>query len=79
MRLPASEQGIACIYIGSCEQRKEYIVELKGKWVAVLAENSYEDLELWYPVLRLREAGAKVTVVGMPGVEEYTSKHGYPV
>lgn len=54
-------------------------MELKGKWIAVLAENSYEDLELWYPVLRLRESGAKVTVVGMPGVEEYTSKHGYPV
>lgn len=54
-------------------------MELEGKRVAVLGENSYEDLELWYPLLRLREAGAKVTVVGMPGVVEYTSKNGYPV
>ena len=54
-------------------------MELKGKHIAVLAETSYEDLELWYPLLRLKEAGAKVTVVGMPGVEQYMSKHGYPV
>ena len=31
---------------------------LKGKRVAVLVEKFYEELELWYPVLRLREAGA---------------------
>ena len=30
---------------------------VKGKRVAVLVEKLYEDLELWYPVLRLREAG----------------------
>jgi len=38
-------------------------MELKGKHVAVLAEDLYEDLELWYPVYRSREAGAKVTIV----------------
>ncbi len=54
-------------------------MELQGKRVAILAENNYQELELWYPLLRLREAGAKVTVVGMPGVQEYQSKHGYPV
>jgi protease I len=27
----------------------------------------------------MREAGAEVKVVGMPGVQEYHSKHGYPV
>jgi protease I len=42
-----------------------------------LAENDYEDLELWYPKLRLIEAGAQVTVAG-PGGAEYRSKHGYP-
>ncbi|MBI5577444.1 MAG: DJ-1/PfpI family protein, partial [Deltaproteobacteria bacterium] len=51
-------------------------MELKGKRVAVLVENLYEDLELWYPVLRLREAGADVSIVG-PLASTYTSKHGY--
>jgi putative intracellular protease/amidase len=31
-----------------------------GRRVAVLVEGLYEDLELWYPALRLREAGAQV-------------------
>ena len=30
---------------------------LNGKRVAVLVEKLYEDLELWYPALRLKEAG----------------------
>jgi len=54
-------------------------MELSGKRVAVLAEDMYEDLELWYPVLRLREAGAEVWVVGTGSKDEYASKHGYPV
>jgi protease I len=54
-------------------------MELQGKRIAILAEDNYEDLELWYPLLRMREAGAEVKVVGMPGVQEYHSKHGYPV
>jgi len=54
-------------------------MELEGKHIAILAEDMYQELELWYPLLRMREAGAEVSVVGMPGVEEYHSKHGYPV
>jgi protease I len=54
-------------------------MELKGRRIAILAEDMYQELELWYPLLRMREAGAEVTVVGMPGVEEYHSKLGYPV
>ena len=53
-------------------------MQLQGKRIAILAENMYEDLELWYPALRLREAGAEVTLVGS-GKDTYTSKHGYPV
>ncbi|HLW49326.1 MAG TPA: type 1 glutamine amidotransferase domain-containing protein [bacterium] len=53
-------------------------MELSGKRVAVLAENYYENLELWYPVLRLREAGAAVTIVGPKAGEAYKSKEGYP-
>ena len=51
---------------------------MKGKRVAVLVEKFYEDLELWYPVLRLREAGCQVQIVGPKAGETYTSKHGYP-
>lgn len=53
-------------------------MELTGQRVAILAEDMYEDLELLYPLYRLREAGAEVTVVG-PEARAYTSKHGYPV
>lgn len=52
---------------------------LQGKRVAVLAENMYQELELWYPLLRLREAGAETLVVGTGSATTYTSKHGYPV
>jgi protease I len=46
--------------------------------IAIFAEDVYEDLELQYPLLRLREAGAEVVVVG-PEAKAYLSKHGYPV
>jgi protease I len=51
---------------------------INGKRVAVLVEKIYEDLELWYPVLRLREAGCDVKIVGPKAGETYLSKHGYP-
>ena len=34
------------------------------KKVALLVENLYEDLELWYPYYRLKEAGYEVKIVG---------------
>ncbi len=54
-------------------------MELQGKRVAVLAENMYQEMELWYPVYRFREAGASVTIVGPGGSKTFTSKIGYPV
>ncbi|SFI16403.1 type 1 glutamine amidotransferase domain-containing protein [Planctomicrobium piriforme] len=38
----------------------------------------YEDLELWYPKLRLEEAGAHVTLAGPEEGDLYVGKHGYP-
>src|ERR1700687_186202 len=52
---------------------------LAGKRVAVLAENMYEDMELWYPLIRLREAGAEVSVVAPTAGAIYKSKHGLEV
>jgi protease I len=48
------------------------------KRVAVLVEQQYQELELWYPVYRLREAGHAVTLVGPEAGKSYPSKLGYP-
>ena len=54
-------------------------MELKGKRIALLAEDRYQVLELWYPLIRLREAGAEVDVVGREKGKVHTSGHGYEV
>ena len=46
--------------------------------VAILVEKIYEDLELQYPRLRLKEAGHTVDVIGPKAGETYIGKHGYP-
>ena len=46
--------------------------------VLMFVDDVYEDLELWYPKLRLQEAGAHVTVAGPKGEHVYMGKHGYP-
>lgn len=50
----------------------------RSRHVLLLAGNDFEDLELWYPKLRLMEAGVKVTVAGDQAGVVYHSKHGYP-
>ncbi|HET7876069.1 MAG TPA: type 1 glutamine amidotransferase domain-containing protein [Methylomirabilota bacterium] len=54
-------------------------MSLKGKRVAILAENLYQEMELWVPYYRLKEEGADVKIVGAGGAKSYASKHGYPV
>jgi len=54
-------------------------MSLKGKRIAILAENLYQEMELWVPYYRLKEEGAEVKVVGAGGATSYASKHGYPV
>ena len=47
------------------------------KRVAILVEDHYQVLEVWYPYLRLREEGIKAVLVGT-GKKNYKSKEGYP-
>jgi protease I len=54
-------------------------MRLNGKRAAILAENLYQDQEVWYPLFRLKEEGAEVVVVGSGSATTYTSKYGYPV
>jgi protease I len=51
-------------------------MRLAGKRVAILAGPGYEDLEFWVPLMRVREEGAEVTVVGIRRGETYASKSG---
>ena len=50
-----------------------------GARMAILAENLYQEMELWVPYYRMKEEGAEVKVVGAGGAQSYISKHGYPV
>ena len=45
--------------------------------IAILCGPEYEDLEVWYPKLRLEEAGYTTPLVGI-GEASYSGKHGYP-
>jgi protease I len=53
-------------------------MELQGRRAAVLVEQQYQEMEVWYPVYRLREAGCTVTLVGPEAGHTYPSKLGYP-
>ena len=49
------------------------------KQIAILAEDLYQEMELYYPLYRLREAGYNVFVIGSGDKDEFQSKLGYPV
>ncbi len=51
---------------------------LSGQRILIFAGDDYEDLELWYPKLRIIEAGASVTVAGLQSKATYLGKNGYP-
>lgn len=54
-------------------------MKLSGKKIIQIVSNDFEDLELWYPVLRLREEGATVDIVGEKAGEKYIGKYGVPI
>src|SRR5712671_1295715 len=53
-------------------------MELTSVRACVLVEQQYQEMEVWYPVYRLREAGCQVTLVGPEAGHTYPSKLGYP-
>lgn len=48
------------------------------KNILTFVDDIYEDLELWYPKMRLEEEGWKVVVAGPEAGRTYAGKHGYP-
>lgn len=50
-----------------------------SKKIAILVEDLYQVLEVWYPLLRLKEEGIKVVTIGTGTKDAYASKEGYPV
>jgi protease I len=52
--------------------------KLEGKKILMFVHHIYEDLELWYPKIRLIEEGAEVVVAGPEKGEVYKGKNGYP-
>lgn len=55
------------------------IMNLNGKKILAFVDEDFEDLEMWYPVLRLREAGAVVDLVGPKANTSYHGKYGVPL
>lgn len=47
--------------------------------IVILVADDYQDLEVWYPLLRLREAGLNVVTAGTQGKTNYKGKNGYPI
>lgn len=54
------------------------MTDLAGHRILMFVGDAYEDLELWYPKLRMEEAGAEVVLAGQKANTLYPGKHGYP-
>lgn len=51
---------------------------MAAKRVAIMVDEMYQVLEVWYPFYRFREAGLRVNLVAAEAKKEYLSKEGYP-
>ncbi len=47
--------------------------------IGILAENLYEEMELWYPYFRMKEEGFQVQIIGSGTSTSFKGKNGYPV
>ncbi|MCU0245540.1 MAG: type 1 glutamine amidotransferase [Bryobacter sp.] len=53
-------------------------MDLTGKKVVLFVDQMYQEMEVWVPLYRLKEAGVAVVTVGPKAGGTYTSKLGYP-
>ncbi len=51
---------------------------MAGKKIAIMVDDMYQVLEVWYPYYRIKEAGYQVHLVAAEASKEYYSKEGYP-
>src|SRR5690625_1275387 len=58
---------------------EEIYLRLKDKKVVTVVDHDYNDLELWYPIYRLKEEGATVHIVGPEANTVYNGQAGLPV
>jgi protease I len=54
-------------------------MNLSNYKILAFVDEEFEDLEMWYPVLRLRESGATVDIVGPKAKTVYHGKYGVPI
>lgn len=52
---------------------------LENKRILTIVSADYDDLELWYPIIRLREAGAIVDIAAEVAQKDYRGKYGLSV
>lgn len=55
------------------------MTQIGSKRAVILVDDQYEDLEVWYPRLRLMEARVQVIIAGLHSKKDYVGKRGYPV
>ena len=48
------------------------------KKIAIMVDELYQVLEVWYPYYRFREAGLEVNLIAAEANKTYPSKEGYP-
>ncbi len=53
-------------------------MQLQGKKIAIMLDQAYQEMEVWYPYYRFTEAGAGVVLVAPKAGTTYPSKLGYP-
>ena len=53
-------------------------MDISQKSIAILVEQQYQEMELWYPKFRFWEEGAEVSLIGPEKGQTYLSKVGYP-